>query len=455
MKRVAYLVFLLSVEMHAQTPPSDINTPLQFARPQGAAAPPAVLTLLDALERARKIDVGVQLALAEAEIAHEEVVQARAAIRPSLSHSTEYIGTQGNGVTPNGRYVAADGVHVYRSVATVRQELSPNTFLKTETHRTEATAALANAKAEVARRGLDVTVTRRYYSLVAAQRHYATEQQAVQQSQRFVEITTQQEAAGQAAHSDVVKAQIQLQQKRQAFQEASLGIENSRLDLAVLLSPTIDENFTVIDDLDSAKILPSFDELRSMAERENPTLRAADASLRQASFGVRSVRNSLLPSLTLEGNYGIEANAFKLHSTQAAEPSLGPLPNLGYSFTVNLSIPIFDWGSARSKVRQAQTRERQAGLELTQAQREIASSLYSLYNEGIAARAAVDLARGSADLASESLRLINLRYQAGESSVLEVVDAQNTVVEARNAYDEAQLRYRVAITGLQALTGGF
>jgi outer membrane protein TolC len=48
-----------------------------------------------------------------------------------------------------------------------------------------------------------------------------------------------------------------------------------------------------------------------------------------------------------------------------------------------------------------------------------------------------------------------LRYQAGESSVLEVVDAQNTVVEARNAYDEAQLRYRVAITGLQAITGGF
>jgi outer membrane protein TolC len=134
---------------------------------------------------------------------------------------------------------------------------------------------------------------------------------------------------------------------------------------------------------------------------------------------------------------------------------LGPLPNLGYSFTVNLSVPVFDWGNARSKVRQAQTRERQAGLELTQAQREIASSLYGLYNEAIAARAAVDLARGSADLASESLRLINLRYQAGESGVLEVVDAQNTVVEARNAFDEAQLRYRVAISGLQSITGGF
>ena len=63
--------------------------------------------------------------------------------------------------------------------------------------------------------------------------------------------------------------------------------------------------------------------------------------------------------------------------------------------------------------------------------------------------------RFSADLASESLRLINLRYQAGESTVLEVVDAQNTLIQERNAYDEVQVRFRVAVTSLQSVTGGF
>jgi outer membrane protein TolC len=106
-------------------------------------------------------------------------------------------------------------------------------------------------------------------------------------------------------------------------------------------------------------------------------------------------------------------------------------------------------------VRQAQTRERQAGLQLTQAQRLIAGNLYAFYNEAVAARAAVELARSTADLASESLRLINLRYQAGESTVLEVVDAQNTLTESRTEYDEAQVRYRVAVTSLQSVTGGF
>jgi outer membrane protein TolC len=61
----------------------------------------------------------------------------------------------------------------------------------------------------------------------------------------------------------------------------------------------------------------------------------------------------------------------------------------------------------------------------------------------------------SAEIAAESMRLTTLRYQAGESTVLEVVDAQNTLTLARNAYDDGQSRYRVAVANLQTLTGTF
>jgi outer membrane protein TolC len=46
-----------------------------------------------------------------------------------------------------------------------------------------------------------------------------------------------------------------------------------------------------------------------------------------------------------------------------------------------------------------------------------------------------------------------LRYQGGESTVLEVVDAQNTLTQARNAYSDGVVRYRAALAGLQTLTG--
>jgi len=61
----------------------------------------------------------------------------------------------------------------------------------------------------------------------------------------------------------------------------------------------------------------------------------------------------------------------------------------------------------------------------------------------------------SFELASESLRLTTLRYQSGEATVLEVVDAQNTFAQAHDAYDDAQARYRIAITELQTVTGAF
>jgi outer membrane protein TolC len=83
------------------------------------------------------------------------------------------------------------------------------------------------------------------------------------------------------------------------------------------------------------------------------------------------------------------------------------------------------------------------------------SSLYAMYNEALTARAAVDNLQRVAELGAESLRLTNLRYQAGESSALEVVDAQNTFTQARNAFDDAAARYRVALANLQTLTGPF
>jgi len=79
----------------------------------------------------------------------------------------------------------------------------------------------------------------------------------------------------------------------------------------------------------------------------------------------------------------------------------------------------------------------------------------SFYNEAQAARAELESLTQAAQLSAESLRLTTLRYQAGEATVLEVVDAQTTLRQARNAYDDGQARFRLALATLQTLTGNF
>src|SRR5204863_7522794 len=149
--------------------------------------------------------------------------------------------------------------------------------------------------------------------------------------------------------------------------------------------------------------------------RTNPGSRAADEALREAKHDVRAARNAFLPSIAVEAVYGIEANEFALHSRIAAQPELGVLPNLGYFITVNLTVPVWDWGGLRSKLHQTETRQHQAEVTLTQTQRQLMSSLYSMYNETLASRSAVENLQHVSELAAESLRLTILRYQAGES----------------------------------------
>ncbi len=119
-----------------------------------------------------------------------------------------------------------------------------------------------------------------------------------------------------------------------------------------------------------------------------------------------------------------------------------------------LNIPVWTWGATRSKVKQAELKRDQAQLDLTLAQRTLQGNVAAYYAEARGAQAQLDLLRGSTDLATESLRLQRLRYQAGEATALEVVDAQNTVTQARGAYDDGLARYRIALANLQTANEG-
>ena len=450
--RIVIVLLACAATASAQNAPVP---PLTLSHPAGPTGPPIVITLTDALQRAKQYEPQFLAAAADAALAHEDSVQARAARLPSFSDSTQYIGNQASPGLRTGRFVSMDGVNMYREWVQAHQEISPGTLMGTSVRRATAAEAAAQARLEIAQRGLAVTVTRAYYAFIAAQRKYATSQQAADQAQRFLTIAQQQEQLGQVARADVVKAELSFRQQQQAFNDAMLAMDNAHLALAVLLFPTFNENFSVVDDMQTATLLPPFGDVRKMAEKDNPDMRAANQLLAAADADVRISKGAFFPSIVVDGFYGIEANEFALRSAPDADPELGVLPNLGYALTVNVTVPLWDWGAMRSKLRQSQVRQRQATATLSQTQRQLVSNLYSLYNEALTARAAMDTSRRSAELAAESLRLTTLRYQAGESTALEMVDAQNTFVQARNGADDAEARYHVAIAQLQTLTGSF
>lgn len=455
--RIAWLLAVLGTglwmgwaQAQAQAP---VNAQAPPASDQASGAPPTY-TLKDALERAQKIAPQLLAAFTDLSIAHEDLVQARAALRPSAGFRSDYLGTQGNGELPSGRFVTNDGVHIYREWGVVHQDFTA-AILKTGTAKAAAMEAVNRARAEMARRGIVITVTKAYYALLTAQRKYATAQQSVETARRYLEVSRNLQRGGEAPRSDAVRAELQFNAQQQAFREAKLAMDAARLDLTVLISSNFDQNFGIVDDLGQAAPLPEFSEAREMASRENPEIRAANSALLAANLDIKAVRQTALPSLTADFAYGIEANAFALHSTVAAAPEFGPMPNLGYFLTLSLNVPIWDWGTRNSKVRSAQYRRDQAATELSATQRNLLRNLQGFYQEAQAAREQLDQLRQAVDLAAENLRLTALRYQGGESTILELVDAQTAQTQSRNGYDDGLVRYRLALANLQTLTGTF
>jgi outer membrane protein TolC len=410
------------------------------------AAPPAI-TLADALTRARQYGGQIQTANLAVLLAREDRRQAQAGRLPTLNAFNQYIHTEGNG-TPSGVFVANDGVHVYNEQAQVHEELL-SVFRRGEIRRAMAAEAIAQAKVEVAARGLQTTVIQDYYAIVSAQRRFGNAQRSLSEAGQFLDITQKQERGGEAAHADVIKAQIQLQQRQRDLQDAQVAIEKAKIALGVLIFPAFTADFSVVDDLGQTELLPPIEEARAKAVASSPDLKAARSGVAAAGYDVSVARYGYLPSLSLDFFYGIDANQFAANSTDDGANRR----NLGYAGQVTLNIPVWNWGVTRSKVQQAEFRRAQSQLDLTLAERALQANLAALYADARTAQAQLDSLRSSADLAAESLRLTLLRYTAGESTALEVVDAQTTVTQARNAYDDGLARYRAALAALQSLTG--
>jgi len=454
-----FLVLAASAQQPAHRAASEHGEPLDAPAPKpevqaaaiaqqsasAATSAPLRLTLQDALNRARANSTTFQAAVAQSGVAAQDRNQARNALLPTVTYNNEALYTQ----TDHGQpiYIANNGGHEYISQGDVHEALDLAAVYNWR--RASAAAAVARAKAEIASRGLVVTVVQGYYGVAAAEQKLETARHAAEEGERFLKITNDLEHGGEVAHSDVIKADLQARERRRQLREAQLALLNARLDLSVLIFSDFNDNFEVADDLHAPVPIPTLAEVQQQAARDNPDVRATVAGLREASHSVAFARAGYFPALSFDYFYGIDSVNFALHSTLNGTR----IDNLGSSALASVTIPVWNWGTTQSKIKQAELQRTQAHRELSYAQRKLLAEIQSLYAEAdTALNELSDLSR-SAELSAESLRLITLRYQNGESTVLEVVDAQNTFAAASNAFQDGAVRYRVSLANLQTLTG--
>jgi outer membrane protein TolC len=441
MRRLSFLLFTLSL--------TAIWAQKGTAAP--AATPAAPIPLAEAIARARANEPNFAAALAAARVAGLDRSLAQAALLPNVSYHNQALYTQPNGAFNGGgpvgsqsapRFIANNAVREYASQAVVTETLGVGPV--TAVSRAAAANAVAAAELEIARRGLVSAVTGLFYQALAAERKLGVARRAAAEAASFTQLTQQRETAREGAHADVVKAQLQQQQRDRDLAEAILTAQKSHLDLGVLLFADPRTDYTLAPG--PIEALPARAEVDEAATRLNPELHQAMASLRVSTLDVTAARAAYLPELGLNFTYGIDAVQFAVNGRDGVK-------NLGYSASATLDIPVWDWLSTQHRVRQSEILRDAAHTALTATQRRLVAQLDEFYAEAGTSRDELQSLEESVVTAGESLRLTRLRYTAGEATVLEVVDAQNSLTTAEIAREDGAVRYQLAVVNLQLLTG--
>lgn len=434
-----------------------------------ANASSAVISLDEALRRAEKSDPGYAAAKGARRTAALERSIARAGLLPLVHGVSDDIYAQPNGISTEGdagqssaplpKFVSYDArpwEYIAQGVADETVSLAAVAGL----HRADAAAAQAAAEQEIARRGLVAAVTGMFYTALAAEQKVEVARQAQQEAADFTRITKDREQAREAAHADVVKAELTEQGTERLLEDARLQAERARLELGVLLFPDPRTPYR-LNAPQTPPPLPPRADVEAAAGKNNPELRSALEALKMSDADVTAARAAYLPSAQVSVFYGIDANQFSVRGPLVAGTSPGgpAIPggyqatNLGYATSFAVNLPIWDWLTTEHRVKQSEIHREVAKVSLTNTQRLLVARLDEAYSEAAAARDQLTSLELSVSTAAESLRLTRLAYQGGDATVLAVVDAQNAYVLAEDAQQDGMVRYENALAAVQTLTG--
>ncbi|HYX28000.1 MAG TPA: TolC family protein [Pyrinomonadaceae bacterium] len=441
---VVSIVFIWATSSPAQTP---APTPIPSIPPP--VLTPNPLTLDEALRLADAQASLYQSAILNEQIASEDVRQAQAALKPKVTAPLEYIYTSPAIGQPAGEprtqsFIANNAISEYQAFGSASGEIDIAGKLRATLARNRALLAAAHAGTAVAKRALAQAVIEAYYGLALAVAQQRAAEGNLTAAEEFERITSLLLSGGEVAPVDLTRAQLQTIARRNELEQARVNEEVAAGSLRVLVGYDFER---AIATTDLALALPTDSEYRQFKSNDvgrRPEFAQLEQQLRAARQEIKIARADRLPSLSYSINGGFDTDS--LRPPRLKEHS-------GVSAQVSLTIPIFDWGATRSRERQASLRVKIAENERTIAIKGFTQQFFAAQSQAASAAARVALAREGVTKAQDNLNASIARYRAGEAQIVEVTDAQTTLVTQRAALYQAIFDYQIALSRLRQATG--
>ena len=421
----------------------------QSTPPTNQSNQPNVLTIDEALRLANSQVSIVQAAVINERIAAEDLRQARAAFLPKISAPLSYIYTSpALGLRPGEprvqSFIANNAINEYEALANVSGDLDIAGRLRATVAKSRALLAAARAGTDVAKRALAQAVIEAYYALALATAQRRGAETNLKAADEFEHITSLLLSGGEVAAVDLTRAQLQTIARRDELERARVNEEVADGGLRILIGYQFNSPFSTSELMTTAPQNGEYQQFKAEDVSRRPEFIQFEQQFRAAREEVRIARADRLPSLTYSLNGGFDSDSLKA-------PRLKE--HTGASAQISLNIPIFDWGVSKSREQQARLRADLAENERTLAQRQFTQQFYAARAQAASAIARMSNASAGVTKAQDNLAASIARYRAGEAPIVEVTDAQTTLVEQRAALYQASYDYQVALARLRQATG--
>jgi outer membrane protein TolC len=405
------------------------------------------------------LDEAVRLALRQAStfqqaglnesIAAEDVRQAHTAFLPRVDSAPSFIYTSPARGLPAGQprtqsLIANNAISEYQALVNVTGELDISGRLRATLRRNVALLEAARAGTTVVRRALIAGVNDAYYGLALASAKRAAAEQNLTSAEEFERITALLLSGGEVAPVDLSRARLQTMIRRDELEQARANEVVAADALRVFVGYDFATPIATTDLLMAMPDGSDIDRFTAEAIQKRPEFAQFESERRAAEQDIKLARTERRPQVTYTLSGGFDTDS--LRSARLRE-------HTGYAATVSVSIPIFDWGAGRSRERQARLRAQVAESTRVSAMRGFAQQFYDARTQALSAVARIGLASAGIVEAERNLAASLARYRAGEAQILEVTDAQNTLITQRAAFYQATFDYQTARARLMQATG--
>ncbi len=280
-----------------------------------------------------------------------------------------------------------------------------------------------------------------YYDVLVNQELARVALERVARAQQGLGVARARVASGAAVQTDSLQLVLELTRAQVEVLRQRNALLTARLELGRRVggSGPVD---AVPFDTAAARDLPlSRSEALQAALDQGPQYRAAQAGERSAEADLRAQRSDYLPTLSVGG----------LH--QRYDTEFFPGASNISSVTFSLSFPLWDNGRREIEVSRARVNRDVARVIREDMERTVRRDVISAYDTYETSRAAVQLAGVAVTVARENYRMQEMRYRAGASTILDLLDAQVSVAEAEAGLVQARYVTRLSLAGLEAILG--